>query len=38
MSMKEKMHTGELYLPNDEEIMKAQECWSCQESPSETAR
>ncbi len=24
MSMKEKMHTGELYLPNDEEIMKAQ--------------
>lgn len=24
MSMKEKMHTGELYLPADEEIMKAQ--------------
>lgn len=24
MSMKEKMHTGELYLPGDEEIMKAQ--------------
>ncbi len=24
MSMKEKMHTGELYLPNDEEIMNAQ--------------
>lgn len=27
MSMKEKMHNGELYLPNDEEIMKEQfEC------------
>ncbi len=25
MSMKEKMHTGELYLPNDDEIMKEQE-------------
>ena len=24
MSMKEKMHTGELYLPNDEEIMNEQ--------------
>ncbi len=24
MSMKDKMHTGELYLPNDEEIMKEQ--------------
>ncbi len=24
MSMKEKMHTGELYLPNDEEIMREQ--------------
>lgn len=24
MSMKEKMHTGELYLPNDNEIMKEQ--------------
>lgn len=24
MSMKDKMHTGELYLPNDEEIMKGQ--------------
>lgn len=23
-SMKEKMHTGELYLPGDEEIMKEQ--------------
>ena len=22
--MKEKLHTGELYLPNDEEIMKEQ--------------
>ena len=27
MSMKEKMHNGELYLPNDEEIMSEQlEC------------
>ena len=24
MSMKEKMHTGELYLPNGEEIMNEQ--------------
>ena len=24
MSMKEKMHTGELYLPNDEEILTEQ--------------
>ncbi len=24
MSMKDKMHTGELYLPNDEEIMDEQ--------------
>lgn len=24
MSMKERMHTGELYLPGDEEIMKEQ--------------
>lgn len=24
MSMKDKLHTGELYLPNDEEIMKVQ--------------
>ena len=24
MSMKEKMHTGELYLPGDEEIMREQ--------------
>lgn len=25
MSMKDKMHTGELYLPGDEEILKEQE-------------
>ncbi len=24
MSMREKLHTGELYLPDDEEIMKEQ--------------
>lgn len=24
MSMKDKMHTGELYLPNDKEIMTGQ--------------
>ena len=24
MDMKQKMHTGELYLPNDDEIMKEQ--------------
>ena len=24
MSMKEKMHTGELYLPNDEKILTEQ--------------
>ncbi len=24
MSMKEKLHTGELYLPGDDEIMKEQ--------------
>ena len=24
MNMKEKMHNGELYFPNDEEIMKEQ--------------
>ena len=25
MAMKDKMHTGELYLPGDEEILKEQE-------------
>ena len=29
MAMKDKMHTGELYLPGDEEILKEQE--KCQE-------
>ena len=29
MAMKDKMHTGELYLPGDEEILKEQK--KCQE-------
>lgn len=37
-TMKERMHTGELYLPGDDEIMEAQARSYCRASPSATIR